>query len=252
MDMPNFTVSEYRALLEAFKQSGYDIQKISSMPDPSSGRVLFLRHDIDFHLHRVDAIAEVERDLGCQATYYVLISGHYNALFPENRLILRSLVDMGHEIGLHYDLETYPRDAERSISHLEMEIDILSNAIGQPVRTIGTHEPFKLPDPFLNLNGYVHPQDPRLQKGLVFVSDSCRIWRDKTLLRCFGPDPPSRVLLNTHPELWLDGSIRDRSDYLINVVLLNATYHIRTFLEKRGPIWERHRPDPNQSDKLLK
>lgn len=216
------------------------------MSDLSLSRVLFLRHDIDFHLHGVNAIAEIEKDLGCCATYYVLLTGYYNALSLENERILRDLVGMGHEIGLHYDLECYPKDVEQSLTQLRRDTDILSDVIGQPVRTISTHEPFRFPDPFLTLDGYLHPQDPRLQEGLTFVSDSCRMWRDETLLRCFGPDPPSRVLFATHPELWLDGSVHDRSDYLMKVVLPNATRQLRAFLEKRGPIWERHRPDPRQ------
>jgi len=246
MRMPNFALDDYRTLISGFQRAGYDIRKVSAMSDLSLSRVLFLRHDIDFHLYGVNTIAEAEKDLGCYATYYVLLTGYYNALCPENTQILRALVDIGHEIGLHYDLECYPRDVEQSLTRLRRDTNILSDVIGQPVRTISTHEPFRFPDPFLTLDGYLHPQDPRLQEGLTFVSDSCRMWRDETLLRCFGSDPPNRVLLTTHPELWLDGSVNDRPDYLMKVVLSNATHQLRDYLEKRGPIWERHRPDPKQ------
>jgi hypothetical protein len=191
----------------------------------------------------------MEKDLGCFATYYVLLTGHYNAMSHDNAQVLKDLVGMGHEVGLHYDLECYPKDPERSLSRLKTELGLLSDAIGEPVRTISTHEPFKFPDPFLTLDGYLHPQDPRLQQGLVFISDSCRMWRDATLLRCFGSDRPSRVLLTTHPELWMDGSVTDRRDYLTRVVFANATHHLRTYLEKRGPIWEKHRPDPRLAKK---
>ena len=153
---------------------------------------------------------------------------------------------MGHEIGLHYDLECYPRDSERSLSRLKMEMALLSTVTEQPIRTISTHEPATLrySDPFLTLAGYLHPQDPRLQEGLVFISDSCRTWRDETLLRCFGGDPPARVLLTTHPELWLNSSVHNRTEYLTKVVFPNATHQVREYLEKRGPIWEKHRPLP--------
>jgi len=249
MRMPNFALDDYRTLVNGFQQAGYDIRKVSAMSDLSLNRVLFLRHDIDFHLHGVNAIAEIEKDLGCRATYYVLLTGYYNALRSENAQILRDLVGMGHEIGLHYDLGCYPKDAEQSLAQLKRDTSILSDVIGQQVRTISTHEPFTFPDPFLTLDAYLHPQDPRLQKGLTFASDSCRMWRDETLLRCFGSDPPNRVLLTTHPELWLDGSVNDRSDYLMKVVFSNATSQLKNYLEKRGPIWERHRPDPRKGRK---
>jgi hypothetical protein len=252
MSMPSFTLDDYRTLIRNFRRAGYDIRKVSAMSDLSPGRVLFLRHDVDYHLYGVNAMAEMESNLGCCATYYVLLTSHYNVLYPENVQILRNLLGMGHEIGLHYDLECYPRDPEESLSRLKMEISILSDAIGRPVRTIGTHEPFKLPDPFLTLEGLFHPQDPRFQEGLFFVSDSCRVWRDDSLLRCFGSNPPNRVLMNTHPELWLDGSVHDRSDYLMKVVFSNATHQLRDFMEKRGPIWKRHRPDPREDQKPRK
>ena len=246
MRMPDFALDDYRMLISNFQRAGYGIRKVSAMPDLSLSRVLFLRHDIDFHLYGVNAIAEIEKNLGCRATYYVLITGYYNALRSENAQILRDLVGMDHEVGLHYDLGYYPKDVEQSLARLKRDAGILSDVIGQPVRTISTHEPFTFPDPFLTLDGYVHPQDPRLQEGLTFASDSCRMWRDETLLRCFGSNPPNRVLLTTHPELWLDGSVNERSDYLMKVVFSNATHQLRYYLEKRGPIWERHRPDPRQ------
>jgi len=246
MRMPNFALDDYRTLVSSFQRAGYHIRKVSAMSDLSLSRVLFLRHDMDFHLYGVNAMAEVEKDLGCRATYYVLLTGYCNALCSENAQILRDLAGMGHEIGLHYDLGYYPKDAEQSLDRLKRDTRILGDVIGQPIRTISTHEPYRFPDPFLTLDGYLHPQDPRFQEGLTFVSDSCRMWRDETLLRCFGSDPPSRVLLTTHPELWLDASISDRSEYLAKVVFSNATRQLRDYLDKRGPIWERHRPDPKR------
>jgi len=70
------------------------------------------------------------------------------------------------------------QDAKSSATRSSVVIDV----IRQPVRTVGTREPFKLPDPFFALEEYLHPQDPRLQTGLFFISDSCRLWRDESLL----------------------------------------------------------------------
>jgi hypothetical protein len=149
MRMPDFALDDYRTLISGFQQAGYDIRKVSAMCDLSLSRVLFLRHDIDFHLYGVNAIAEIEKDLGCRATYYVLLTGYYNALCSENAQILRDLAGMGHEIGLHYDLGCYPKDVERSLTRLRRDTTILSDVTGQPVRTISTHEPFfgRLPAP---------------------------------------------------------------------------------------------------------
>jgi hypothetical protein len=130
----------------------------------------------------------------------VLLTQQYNILQPENQYILRKIIKLGHEIGLHYDLETYPIGSTESRARLNWESEFLGKVVGAPVQTIVMHQPHKgTADPFHMINEYVNPHDPRYQNELLYVSDSCRAWRDETLLSCFGPNPPRRLLLLTHP-----------------------------------------------------
>ncbi|HEU4881569.1 MAG TPA: hypothetical protein VFT45_04970, partial [Longimicrobium sp.] len=208
--LPGFGLDEYRDLLVALRGRGYSLLPVSRMADAEAGAA-YLRHDIDIHLWGVEEMARVEAACGARATYYVCLTQPYNPLSVDGRRVLAGLRGMGHEIGLHYDLETYPADPAERRAHLDWELAALGRAAGAPIRTLCMHQPYRgQPDPFRELEGLLHPHDPRLQEGLLYVSDSCRAWRDTSLLRCLGEAPPARLLLNTHPEVWLDGACADR------------------------------------------
>lgn len=231
MKLPAFDVDDYRRLLTELADVGFSLAPVGTLLETPVGRVTYLRHDVDFDPLSVSPIAEVEAALGARATYYVLLTQHYNPWQVENRRAIRSLVEHGHEIGLHYDMETYPRDPVAAREHLRREVDMLADLAETPVTTISMHQPsMGDPDPFLEIPPFVHPHNPKLQNDLVYVSDSCRGWRDTTLLACLAETGPRRVLLNTHPELWLDGSISDRMVYL-DLLRDRATGHYRTFVD---------------------
>lgn len=115
MSMPRFSTEDYQRLLRELLQVGYDLRPVSAMP-MLQNKVVIPRDDVDIHLFGAQAMAKVEMDLGCRATYYALLTGQCNLLNLENVQILRDLINMGHEIGLHYDLRCYPDDAEESLT----------------------------------------------------------------------------------------------------------------------------------------
>lgn len=247
--LPAFSVPAYARLLDDLSEAGYRTAPVSRMRDAGAGPVAYLRHDIDIHVPGVERVARVEAERGHRATFYVLLTQHYNPFYPPNAAVLREIVALGHEVGLHYDLTTYPEDPEAARARLDEEVERLAGLVGQPVTTVSMHQPWGgRPDPFRQLAGYVHPHDPRLAAGLLYVSDSCRAWRDESLLRCFGPDRPRRLLLLTHPEVWLDGAVGDRTGYLETVLLPNAARQATEFVDVTvRDVWATH-PGPPLHD----
>jgi hypothetical protein len=242
MAMPAFGLTDFATLLDNLIGAGYVFCPISSLRCDSGQRVVYMRHDIDFHLTDVDQMAAIESERNISSTYYVLLTQHYNPMSAYNRRILRRLADLGHEIGLHYDLMTYPQDLEAAQRHLDWEASMLASVTGSPVRSISMHQPFLgTPDPFRQLDQYVHPHDERCQQDLLYVSDSCRAWRDESLLACFSSDPPRRVQLLIHPELWQDAGYQNRLRYLEHVVTPHVHSEARQFLEEKARhIWSTH------------
>lgn len=247
--LPTFDLHSYETLLVDLANSGYVFCKVSEVRNGPSGRVVFLRHDVDAHIQGIEQMAVVEAPHGIQATYHIPLTLQFNPLYPDNQRILRQIRDLGHEIGLHYDMETYPTDPGQAREHLDWEVRILSEVVGEPIRTTCMHQPHKgQPDPFQEIADYVNPHDPRYREGLLYISDSCRAWRDESLLTCFGPNPPRRLLLNTHPELWLDGTVVDRVMYLDKVLIENGTRQHRDYFDKYvRQVWLNH-PAPRLHD----
>jgi hypothetical protein len=237
--MPRFGLSEYAILLRDLSAAGYRLGEIAAtMTNEPPGRIVFLRHDVDLHPYGVVQMAALEAAHGARATYYVPLTLHFNALYPENRRILHAIRDYGHEIGLHYDLETYPTEPGAARRHLDWEAGILGAIVERPIRTICLHNPHKgQPDPFRELEEYTNPDSASFRQDCLYVSDSCRAWRDENLLSCFGETPPHRVLLNTHPELWLDGGISDRMEYLDKVLRQTGVRQHLDYFDYVRQIW---------------
>ena len=240
--LPSFSIGAYEDILRGLLKAGYVFQPSSQLPVAVEGKTAYLRHDIDLHLTFVDQMAEVEARLQIPATYYILLTEQYNPLNRTNRMILERIQGCGHEVGLHYDLETYPTDTDLAHQHLAWEVGLLENLIGRPVRTIAAHNVYKnQADPFRLSTLYVNPYNPAYHRGLTYVSDSCRAWRDTTLLTCFGPTPPPRLLMTIHPELWMDGDITDRMAYIDQVLVENGTLQIRQYLDNEvRHVWNTH------------
>lgn len=240
--LPSFSFADYARLLGQFRDSGYEMQPVGTLLNESQAPVIYLRHDIDFFPQPALEMGQVESNVGGRATYYFLLGGPYNLFAAENRAALRALIALGHEVGLHYDLQTYPEDPAAARRQLEFEAGILGELCGTAISTISLHQPHKnAHDPFRGLDSYVNPHDARDQRPLTYVSDSCRAWRDETLLQCFGQQRPKRVLFLTHPESWMDGAVQNRLEYLENVVIPHARRPVETYYHNDvRKIWLEH------------
>jgi len=238
--LPGFDLPEYRSLVLSLVDHGYELAPVSAMKRPRGKRTAFLRHDIDFSPEAALPMARLEAELGCVATYYFLHTGPYDLTKGTEGDALKEIASMGHEIGLHYDLMTYP-DQEME-EHLKAECRHLAALSGVDINTITMHQPHQGGgDPFREHADLFHPHDPRYQGGVTYISDSCRAWRDETLLTCFGDHPPERLLLLTHPALWLDGSVEDRMTYLEEVLVSRASAeHKGYFQQEVSQIWRDH------------
>jgi hypothetical protein len=199
-------------------------------PNPN-GKAAYFRHDVDLFLEGVLPMAEAEQEMRIRATYLIPLTLPFNVMFAENMKIIRQLVDWGHEIGLHYDLRQYPTDEPACLQRLRWEAELLGSITQRKVQVITQHEPFRgLPDPFLQCDEFLNPRDPRLADGLLYVSDSSRAWRDDSLLRCFSKtEAPRKLLLLTHPGLWLDGGILIITEYLEKILAQRAPDQVRRY-----------------------
>jgi len=173
-----------------------------------------LRHDVDYSTQAALRLAEQESRRGFRATYFLLLNCfYYNLLSPHEADVPRRLVGLGHEVGLHYDvnfLRAFPR--ERWEELLRLQASLLERLSGAPVLSIAMHQPrLNGEDPMRNRPGFLNAYDDRFIRDMPYLSDSCRAWSDSAweLLES-GPLPPTFQLV-LHPINWSETD-RDRAE----------------------------------------
>lgn len=244
--LPSFTVDGYKNLVDRVVSDGFQVKPVSAMPVMQENCIYF-RHDLDFSVVLSTPIAEIENAAGITATYFVLLSGHYNPFHQETVAAIKTIKRLGHEIGLHYDLKNWPANIYDATKKLKNEIEMLESITESKVESIVMHEPFRGGDDFFAIDpsilGLVNPTFfQKNYSNLCYVSDSCRAWRDENLLRFMERSLPQKsLMLNTHPELWLATRKKDRINYLESELAPAAMKSIREYYtETVKSVWETH------------
>ena len=94
----DFTIKTYRNLLQVLKIGKYEFQSFAEFIENPAEKSIILRHDVDERPKNALKMAQAEHELGIRATYYFRIVKISNK--PD---IIRKIVDLGHEIGYHYE-----------------------------------------------------------------------------------------------------------------------------------------------------
>ena len=200
----DFTYSYYRRLLET-ASTRFECRLFSEAPDAvaTGTNTLLLRHDVDLDLSAALAMAEVEHEFGFRSTFMVMTACPlYSVRDQASRRILAELVNLGHEIGLHFDAhqseETSPGALEVLIAR---DCDALADAAGAPVPSVSFHRPQPA---FLRGNLIVGGRVNAYARELMdaYFSDSKGSWRGGEPIGDVRRTEASILQLLTHPIWW--------------------------------------------------
>jgi hypothetical protein len=210
----SFTYADYRALVEALTRSHTPVRFVDLREEVPPNPFVILRHDVDYSPHAALRMATLESEAGWRSTYFLLPNGpYYNLLDPRHAGLARRLVDLGHEVGLHYDvrfLDAFPRKDWDEL--LDAQARLLEMLSGQKVVSIAMHQPgLNGEDPFTLRTDRLNAYHPRFVRHTTYISDSCRAWRDAAW-RILSEGPlPARLQLCLHPVNWAE-SDRSRAE----------------------------------------
>ncbi len=129
----DFTVAEYKKLVTALKEQGYQFQTYAEFITSPKDRMIILRHDVDLLPLNSLNFAKIQNELGIKGTYY------FRAV-PESwdEGIIKEIASLGHEIGYHYEcLTTCSGDMDKGIKDFEENLEALRKLA--PVSTICMH-----------------------------------------------------------------------------------------------------------------
>jgi len=204
-----FTHDGLRLLLSTALDQGYSFE---SFPRARTaiGRVCILRHDVDLDLGAATRVAEIERDLGISATFFLMLrSPLYNLLSRENHRLASSLLDLGHEIGLHYDGAFAPDDSVEMEHWIATERDILQRMFGRSIDVVSFHQPgLDVLEGAPTLAGMINAYS--LRDSFFYISDSNMVFRSGSPLTFFQEKAGDHLQLLLHP-IWWDSDTPGRS-----------------------------------------
>jgi peptidoglycan/xylan/chitin deacetylase (PgdA/CDA1 family) len=207
-----FDDQTYFDLLEGLARTHRPVRFVDFQEGTPPEPYFILRHDVDYSTAAALRLARLEAERGFHATYFLLPNSlYYNLLHPDHAGVASALVDLGHEVGLHYDgrfFLAFPR--ERWEELLLAQASLLARLSGAPVGSIAMHQPgLHGPDPFRGCGRFQNAYDDRFFRDMAYVSDSCRAWRDSAWEMLAGGRIPPRLQLVLHPVNW-SPSERDR------------------------------------------
>jgi len=211
-----FTYWEMLGRLRATHRAVRFVDLRDSVPDEP---FFILRHDVDYSTRAALIMAEQESLHGIHATYFLLPNGvYYNLLDPTHAEVPRRLVELGHEVGLHYDVGLLSQFArERWEELMLVQISLLQTLSGSKVESIAMHQPgLNGVDPLRGMPGFLNAYDDRFVREMTYISDSCRAWRDSSWRLLESGEFPSRFQLALHPINWSSDD-RDRLDVFRSV-----------------------------------
>jgi len=140
-----FTLQSYGQLLDLIRAHGYAVHGIENIliqrregfiPE---GKIVAIRHDVDYFPDRAVALAQIEKAKNLAVTYYVR-----RRFFETHLDQIKQIAEMGHQIGYHYE----EVDTHQGAPNLQIERDAVGffigalldlDKLGFPIRTVCAH-----------------------------------------------------------------------------------------------------------------
>jgi len=201
----DFTVEHYRVLLGLAK-SNWGFVKYDNIP--WGERFVLWRHDVDYSLNRSLELARIEHQEGVSATYFVNPhSEFYNLAESGQYQIIKQILSLGHDLGMHFDAAFHGVMSEAELNCLvARDARNLEELFGAKLVAFSFHNPIAahLTCEAEQYGGLINCYSRRFKSEVAYCSDSNGYWRFRRLYDVLEAvtDPCLQVL--THPGWWQD------------------------------------------------
>lgn len=196
-----FSLSLYELTLRKALDLNYQFVLICDATRKIPENSILLRHDIEYSVECAYRMAKVEHEIGVKSSYFVLVhSVFYNPFTPENTRMLLEMVEMGHEIGLHYETYYFEDRGLDAAEGIRADAEYLGNVLGLDVESVSQHRPARSSVVENIGKYYVDAYRHDLIYDLFYISDSGVKWRKTSFMDCLGEHSKIHALL--HPDYW--------------------------------------------------
>jgi len=224
----DFTFNNYKNLLGLALKN----YKFKTFTDKNQikGKIIFLRHDIEFSISIALRMAEIEAELGIRATYLLqLHSEFYNPIEKENIRNIKRIIELDHHVGLHFDAHyweiTYEDDLEK---YMMIDKGTLEQYFGIKASVFSFHNTnsFIMSCEKDQYAGMINTYSERFKSNVGYCADSTGYWRYERLEDRLREAKDENLQILIHDGMWQDEVlpprqrifkvIDDRAAYLKN------------------------------------
>jgi hypothetical protein len=219
----DFTIENYRRLLELAFENYRFILFTDELTDNFSLKYIFLRHDIEFSIHDAIRMAEIESGMGIRATYFLQIhSEFYNPLDMGNYNSIKKILENGHDLGLHFDSHYWGINSEKELEeYIEIDKNIIETYFKIKIKVFSFHNTndFVLSCENENYGGLINTYSKRFKTEIGYNTDSTGYWRYERLEDRLREAKDKSLQILIHEGMWQDEELppRQRVFKIINI-----------------------------------
>jgi hypothetical protein len=234
----SFSLRQYRIFLESQDKKFILHDEINTQTE-----FVFLRHDIEVSLDRARSMAALEFDIGIRSTYLVQInSPYFNLLHRETLNKVKDIIEMGHDVGLHFRLSDDKIETPDYTESLIASKNSFEHIFGYRPKFFSFHRPnigqlstrSDLICGMFNLYGPSFFNYKHEESKIKYIADSRHRFDYGDLSEVSRHD---RVHLLVHPDEWSEGGDDDCQN-ILSLVKENESscrsYLVRDFPRLRG------------------
>lgn len=203
MDNCSFTIKHYEDILRSIKSNNF--VPIFFNQINTYNKEILIRHDIDLDINSALALSRIEKKHGIKSTYFFwLTSPFYNIFDPDNKNKILEIIDLGHEIGLHFDENCYSINNNiELISQINLEKNILEKYLNIYIKIVSFHMPSKsLINNNITIGNIDNTYHCKYFKQFKYLSDSARNWREGCICKYLNNENYTKIQALFHPIWW--------------------------------------------------
>lgn len=199
----DFTLDHYREILGRIQASHGTLSFAQAAPMGrellARERFVLMRHDIEFSLEDALTIARADHEAGVRSSFFLQLGSDYNIFENESAALVAQILELGHDIGLHYDVELLELSGAAPAALARRMIDLMETFWSTRVHAVSPHLPMRS-GRRLEIPGVVDAYDPLYFTEIKYVSDSTQVWREGVVTSLL--DDHDRIQLLTHEYYW--------------------------------------------------
>lgn len=178
----DFTYDSYIELIDLLKNKGYEFTNYIDYENVE--KPVIFRHDIDNSLEKALELAKIEYNNQINSTYFVLLSTDFYNIFSKSSFeILSQIINLGHDIGLHFDEKRYDiSNLEDLEYYVDYESEILGKALDIDIKAVFMHRPSKwILEKDMKFKNTINSYSKTFLEEFKYLSDSRMHWREDVL-----------------------------------------------------------------------